>query len=133
MFSGDWAYMYSNDKTLLMQIGSSNCIDIHYIKQAVLSKPKNTIVLKSSPYKFRTYFNYRKISADEKFRIQNYLEAQDDVKISRGLTRWIKYYTSNWSRRHFYFDHNDKKIELMLQLIFPDLLRITMPIIEVNN
>ena len=61
------------------------------------------------------------------------LKNQPDIKIGRGLNHWLKYKISDWSRRHYYFDHNDPKIELMLQLICPGIIRTTMPIIEVNN
>jgi hypothetical protein len=133
MFSGDWGYIYSNDRDLLIKIDNLNYVQGYYIKEAVVSKPKNTVVLKSSPYRFRSYFAYKVYNMAEKARIQSYLENQPDVKISRGLSRWLKYTPPGWSRRHYYFDHNDTKIELMLRLIFPDLLRTTMPIIEVNN
>ena len=133
MFSGDWGYIYSNDRDLLIQINNLHYVTGYYIKEAVISKPKNTVVLKSSPYRFRSYFAYKKYDDAKKERILDYLKNQPDVKISRGLHRWLKYRTSDWSRRHYYFDHNDTKIELMLRLIFPDILRITMPIIEVNN
>jgi len=133
MFSGDWGYIYSNDRDLLIKIDNLNYVQGYYIKEAVVSKPKNTVVLKSSPYCFRSYFAYKVYNMAEKARIQSYLENQPDIKISRGLARWLKYTPPGWSRRHYYFDHNDTKIELMLRLIFPDLLRTTMPIIEVNN
>jgi hypothetical protein len=133
MFSGDWGYIYSNDKDQLAQINKLHYVTGYYIKEAVVSKPKNAVVLKSSPYQFRSYFAYRKYDDDKKERILTYLENQPDIKISRGLTHWLKYKKSDWSRRHYYFDHNDAKIELMLRLIFPDLIRTTMPIIEVNN
>ena len=133
MFSGDWGYIYSDDRDLLTQIEDLPYVQGYYIKEAVVSRTKNTIVLKSSPYRFRSYFAYKKYDEDKKARILEYLKNQPDIKISRGLHRWLKYATSDWSRRHYYFDHNDAKIELMLQLIFPDIVRITMPIIEVNN
>ena len=133
MFSGDWGYIYSNDRDLLIQIDNLPYVTGYYIKEAVISKPKNTVVLKSSPYRFRSYFAYKKYDDAKKERIRDYLKNQPDVKISRGLTHWLKYKISDWSRRHYYFDHNDTKIELMLQLIYPDIVRITMPIIEVNN
>jgi len=133
IFSGDWGYIYSNDRDLLIQINNLHYVTGYYIKEAVISKPKNTVVLKSSPYRFRSYFAYKKYNDAGKERILDYLKNQPDIKISRGLHRWLKYRTSDWSRRHYYFDHNDTKIELMLRLIFPDVIRITMPIIEVNN
>ena len=133
IFSGDWGYIYSNDQNLLIQIDNLHYVTGYYIKEAVISKPKNTVVLKSSAYRFRSYLAYKKYNDAGKERIFDYLKNQPDVKISRGLNRWLKYRTSDWSRRHYYFDHNDSRIELMLQLIFPDIVRITMPIIEVNN
>ena len=133
MFSGDWGYIYSNDKDLLTQINNLHYVQGYYIKEAVVSRTKDTVALKSSAYRFRSYFAYKKYDEDKKSRILDYLENQPDIKISRGLNHWLKYKISDWSRRHYYFDHNDAKIELMLRLIFPDILRITMPIIEVNN
>ena len=133
MFSGDWGYIYSNDRDLLIQIDNLYYVTGYYIKEAVVSKPKNTVVLKSSAYQFRSYLAYKKYDDAKKSRILDYLKNQPDVKISRGLSHWLKYKASDWSRRHYYFDHNDTKIELMLQLIFPDIVRTTMPIIEVNN
>jgi hypothetical protein len=133
IFSGDWGYIYSNDRDLLIQIDVLHYVTGYYIKEAVISKPKNTVVLRSSPYRFRSYLAYKKYDDAGKERMFDYLKNQPDVKISQGLTRWLKYRTSDWSRRHYYFDHNDSRIELMLQLIFPDIVRTTMPIIEVNN
>jgi len=133
IFSGDWGYIYSNDKDLLIQINNLHYVTGYYIKEAVISKPKNTVVLKSSAYRFRSYFAYKKYDEDKKARILDYLKNQPDIKIGKGLKHWLKYKISDWSRRHYYFDHNDPKIELMLQLMFPDIIRITMPIIEVNN
>ena len=133
MFSGDWGYIYSNDRDLLIKIDDLPYVTGYYIKEAVVSRTKNTIELKSSAYQFRSYFAYKKYDEDKKARIQDYLKNQPDVKIGRGLNHWLKYKISDWSRRHYYFDHNDPKIELMLQLMFPDIIRTTMPIIEVNN
>jgi hypothetical protein len=133
IFSGDWGYIYSNDRDLLLKIKDLHYVTGYYIKEAVISKPKNTVVLKSSPYRFRSYFAYKKYDEDKKTRILDYLKNQPDIKISKGLNHWLKYKISDWSRRHYYFDHNDSRIELMLQLIFPDIVRTTMPIIEVNN
>jgi hypothetical protein len=134
VFSGDWGYIYSNNKDLLQQIGDKHYVHVYYIKEAVVDRPKDTILLKSSAYKFRSFLQERRWTADDKARILTYLQNQSDIKISRGLTHWLKYDTRwPWTRRYYYFDHNDAKIELMLQLICPGIVRTTMPIIEVNN
>jgi hypothetical protein len=134
VFSGDWGYIYSNNKDLLQQIGSKHYIHVYYIKEAVVDRPKDTILLKSSAYKFRSFLKERLWTLDDKNRMLTYLQNQPDIKIGRGLQYWLKYETRwLWTRRYHYFDHNDAKIELMLQLICPGIVRTTMPIIEVNN
>jgi hypothetical protein len=134
VFSGDWGYIYSNNKDLLQQIGSKHYIHVYYIKEAVVDRPKDTILLKSSDYRFRSFLRERLWTMDDKNRMLTYLQNQPDIKIGRGLQYWLKYETRwLWTRRYHYFDHNDAKIELMLQLICPGIVRTTMPIIEVNN
>ena len=134
VFSGDWGYVYANDKQLLQLIGSQLYVHTYYIKEAVVNRPKDTIVLQSSSHLYRSFLKERQCTADDKARILTYLQNQPDIKISRGLTHWLKYNTRwPWSRRYYYFDHNDAKIELMLQLICPGIVRTTMPIIEVNS
>jgi hypothetical protein len=134
VFSGDWGYVYSNDRQLLQSIANQDYIHAYYIKEAVINRPKDTIVLRSSVYQYRSFLKERLWTTDDKTRMRTYLENQPDIKISRGLTYWLKYDTRwPWSRRYHYFDHNDAKIELMLQLICPGIVRTTMPIIEVNS
>lgn len=134
VFSGNWGYVYSNDRQLLQSIANQNYVHAYYIKEAVVNKPKDTIVLRSSAYQFRSFLKERQWTNDDKARIVSYLENQPNIKISRGLTHWLKYDTRwPWTRRYHYFDHNDEKIGLMLQLICPGIIRTTMPIIEVNN
>ena len=134
VFSGDWGYIYSNDKDLLQQIGDKHYVQVYYIKEAVVDRPKDTILLKSSAYRFRSFLRERLWTMDDKTRMLTYLENQPDIKIGRGFQHWLKYETRwLWTRRYHHFDHNDAKIELMLQLICPGIVRTTMPIIEVNK
>jgi len=134
IFSGDWGYLYSNNKALLQKVIDKDYVQGYYIKEAVVDRPRNTIVLKSSPYRFRSFIQEKLWTMDEKNRMLTYLENQPDIKIGRGFRYWLKYETRwLWTRRYHHFDHNDEKIELMLQLIWPGIVRTTMPIIEVNN
>lgn len=134
VFSGDWGYIYSNNKELLQQISDRCYVHTYYIKEAVVNRPKDTILLRSSPYRFRSFLKERLWTMDDKNRLFAYLQNQPNIKIGRGFHYWLKYETRwLWTRRYHYFDHNDAKIELMLQLICPGIVRTTMPIIEVNN
>jgi hypothetical protein len=119
---------------LLQSISDQHYVCGYYIKEAVINRPKDTIRLQSSPYQYRSFLKEQLWTPADKACILAYLENQPDIKISRGLTHWLKYDTRwFWTRRYHYFDHNDVKIELMLQLICPGIVRTTMPIIEVNN
>ena len=130
VFSGDWGYVYANNKQLLLSTSSQHYIHTYYIKEAVINRPKDTIRLQSSPYQYRSFLKEQLWTPADKACILAYLENQPDIKISRGLTHWLKYDTRwPWSRRYHYFDHTDAKIELMLQLICPGIIRTTMPII----
>lgn len=134
VFSGDWGYLYSNDKRLLQQVVDKDYVCVYYIKEAVVDRPRNTIVLKSSPYRSRTFLQERLLNAEDKDRIRTYLQNQPDIKIGRGLDYWLTHEKQwLWTRRYYYFDHNNEQIQLMLQLICPGIVRTTMPIIEVNN
>jgi hypothetical protein len=134
IFSGDWGYLYSNNKGLLQKVIDKDYVQGYYIKEAVVDRPRNTIVLKSSPYRFRSFLREQLWTLDDKNRMLTYLENQPDIKIGRGFHYWLKYETRwMWTRRYHHFDHNDAKIELMLQLICPGIIRTTMPIIEVNS
>ena len=134
VFSGDWGYIYSNNKDLLQQISDKKYVHTYYIKETVVDRPKDTILLKSSAYRFRSFLREQLWTMDDKNRMLTYLQNQPDIKIGRGFQHWLKYETRwLWTRRYHHFDHNDAKIELMLQLICPGIVRATMPIIEVNN
>jgi hypothetical protein len=59
VFSGDWGYVYSNDRQLLQLISSQHYVHTYYIKEAVITRPKDTIVLRSSVYQYRSFLKER--------------------------------------------------------------------------
>ena len=129
MFSGDWGYIYSNSKLLLQQIASKHYITAYYIKQAVVTRDKNTISLKDPKNRFRSFLRDRQLDDVQKTQLLTYLSRLDDVRTSPALNYFLKYSSSTWTRRYFFFDHNDANIELMLRLILPEIIRQTQPIV----
>ena len=43
VFSGDWGYVYSNDRQLLQLIANQNYVHAYYIKEAVVTRPKTPL------------------------------------------------------------------------------------------
>ena len=83
IFSGDWGYLYSNNKVLLQKVIDKDYVQVYYIKEVVVDRPKNTIVLKSSPYRFRSFLQEKLWTRNDKNRMLTYLENQHDIKIGR--------------------------------------------------
>jgi hypothetical protein len=111
MFSGDWGYIYSNDRDLLIKIDNLHYVTGYYIKEAVVSRTKNTIVRKSSAYRFRSYFAYKKYDENKDLKLDDdEMEALlkeavgvasvsgDDVKRVRVL--FDKYSAGKYSAGH---------------------------------
>jgi len=130
VFSGDWGYVYANSKTLLQQIARKHYVHAYYIKEAVVTHPKNTVRLKDPKYKFRSFLKECELNLEQKNNLLGYLSRIDDICISQSLLKWLKDNRAwSWTRRYYFFDHDDPKIELMLHLIMPGIIRQTQSII----
>ena len=59
-------YLYTNDIPLIDHLKTFRCLSGMNYTRAVINRPKNTILLKNSPYRNRSYFYYLKLTAQEK-------------------------------------------------------------------
>ena len=130
VFSGNWGYVYANSKPLLQQIARKHYVHAYYIKEAVITHPKNTVRLTNPTHKFRSFLKECELDLEQKNNLLDYLSRIEDICISESLLKWLKdNHAWSWTRRYYFFDHNDPKIELMLHLIMPGIIRQTWPII----
>ena len=69
------------------------------VKQAVLSLPPNTIVLKNPPkYQYRTFFHGREMSDKNKDVLKSWISGmKNDVKPSPSMNRWLDGRVRRWS------------------------------------
>lgn len=134
IFYGSWGYVYSNELKILKTLSKLEYIHSASLKEIIVNRPKNTIALKSSLYKFRTYFFEQLINQDQRESIVTFLQSQQDIRLSPALSKWCQnpkaFY---WLQRSFFIDHNEENFPFALQLIHPHIIRKTMPIIELNN
>lgn len=127
--SMDQGYVYSNDMTLLQTLNQMTVLGYKSVSQAVVVRPKDTIQLKKSNHKFRTYFGMQKLSTDQKQVLEDFLLTQQQfVRLSPALQRWIDQ-PFNRTQDYFFVDHDSETWLTMLNLVQPGIIRKTMHII----
>jgi hypothetical protein len=128
--------IYTNRRRLadrLVRLGNDG-VHMHLVRQAVLTKPANVVQLQESKYAYRTYFRERKYTRDQRDMLKNFLESRrDTLRVSPALNDWIignvGYILSlNYSRSHYFVDHDHPNEGTMLSLVMPGIVRKTMPI-----
>jgi hypothetical protein len=129
---GQCAFLYSNNPIWLSQISLLPGIKRPKLTKAVVSRPRDTVILKNSDYSKRTYFKDIVLTKSEKLSVIAFLKQQQDIRLSPGFTKWV---VSNnlYIMRHMFIDHNHMALLTMLGLVCSKLVRKTVDIIEINN
>ena len=128
--------IYTNRRRLadrLIDLGNDGVI-LRLVREAVISKPAGVIQLQESKYAYRTYFRERKYTRDQRDMLKNFLDSrQDTLRVSPALSDWINgnvgyILNLNYSRSHYFVDHDHPNEGTMLSLVLPGIVRKTMPI-----
>ena len=128
--------IYTNRRRLadrLIDLGNDG-IHMRLVREAVISKPAGVIQLQESRYAYRTYFRERKYTRDQRDMLKNFLESRrDTLRVSPALNDWIignvgYILNLNYSRSHYFVDHDHPNEGTMLSLVMPGIVRKTMPI-----
>lgn len=137
--SGNWCNVYTNDVTLLDRI-LTNCsyIRLRYVKQAVVNRPRDVVLLKSADYSFRTYLRAQWVSIDKIAQLENFFKSQgNDIRPCTSLKQFVNSSSNriqrHWLASHYFVDYNDPGYQVMLELILPRAGRKTLPIAERIN
>lgn len=129
-FSGDWGYVYTNDIALTQALAVLPFVRYYGLTEAVVSKPRDTVVLKDSKFTHRSYFSERAYTKDEKERLLQFFNNQPEIFVSKPAIKWLMDIKGwRWSRNYFYVDHNSQLIITMIGLVLPGIIRKTLPII----
>jgi hypothetical protein len=132
--SVDWGYVYTNDLDILNKIASLPCIMSPQAKEAVIDRPRNSLVLRESAHANRSYFKERWISTDTRIALRNFLSVQEDIKLGPSFKTMLNdagrpTRLRSLLARHHFFDHNGGKIPFMLELVAPGLIRCTVSVL----
>ena len=146
------ADFYFNDLSLIENIKNIDNVEIYNFRERIVDRPPNTIKLKKSSYKFRSYFsNKTRIYSDSEKNIKEFLLAQptEVLKPSPTMNRWlhldspenlfkrryplirgIRYYPQPLSiNERMFIDYNDTSILSVLNLMQSGIIRKTLDII----
>jgi hypothetical protein len=122
-------YLYTNDISIVDKFSVLSYLNNIKLTQAVVNRPLNTIKLKKSAHRHRSYFKCVKLEHKERDSIRDFLTAQQsDVRIGPALAHYFKG-SHRLTLDHYFIDYSDPGIIVMLSLIKPNLIRKTLDII----
>jgi hypothetical protein len=129
--------LYTNNRKLADQFVKLDNpgVQLHLVRQAVITRPAGVVQLQESKHGYRTYLRERKYSLDQRNLLLNFLDSREGTLRPCGsLMAWLrqqpKYYMANlnYSRSHYFVDHDHPNEGTMLSLVLPGIVRKTMPI-----
>ena len=127
--STDYGWVYTNSLELIGRLKLMRMLTGKKYSEAVVDRPKNTILLKNPRHRFRSYFKITKITSEQKDMLINFLNNQQtSIRIGPALAKWT---TSAFYRTQDYFfvDHNEMSWLTMLALVHPGIIRKTQQIL----
>lgn len=98
---------------------------------AVIDRPRNTVCLQHSVYRWRSYFKERWYSADQFNTLRSFLlHRTDQFRITDYWKQKLNCNLSKlWVTQSNFVDHHSQQDSLLLQMVLPGSLRKTLPII----
>lgn len=127
--SSNCGWVYTNSLELIGELKPMRMLTGKKYSEAVIDRPKNTILLKNPQHQFRSYFKITKITSDQKDMLINFLNNQRaGIRVSPALETWT---TSAFHRTQDYFfvDHDEMSWLTMLSLVHPGIIRKTLQIV----
>ena len=103
-----------------------------HLSIAKITHQPGTVVVQSSPHKFRSYFRQIVLNDVEREHVRNWLKNQGDaVRMSPGLHNWC-YSVKDQDRMYgnYFFDHNEPRLLSMFSLVRPGLIKRTKDIVH---
>ena len=129
--------LYTNNLKLadqFAQLGNPS-VQLHLVRQAVVTKPAGVVQLRESKHGYRTYLRERKYDYDQRQMLLNFLKSREGTLRPCGsLLTWLgagqhRYMINpNYSRSYYFVDHDHPNEGTMLSLVMPGIVRKTLPI-----
>jgi hypothetical protein len=128
VISVNQCWIYSNSTNLLERIDRLPFVRNTKFTEAVIVRPRNTVVLKNPQHQHRSYFRTVKLTEPERQQIMTFLQGQHNVRISPALKQWMTT-PFNRTQDYFFVDYDSESWLTMLGLVRPGLIRKTVKIV----
>jgi hypothetical protein len=127
----NWGYVYTNDKQLVDDICVLPYLKTISVKEALICRPTDSIVLANSPYRLRTYMRDLRLNSSDVPALSDYVLSQP-WRVGPGFEKMLlesdgRYH---YCRRYYFVDHNDERDTMLLNMITPGIVGRTLPIVS---
>ena len=135
--SGHWISIYTNDPSVASGlISACPFTQQHRLKQAVVDRPRDTVLLLEPTHKLRSYFKSQQFPGTKIPALREFFAAQGTaIKPSPAMQLFLRgsWQGNHWLPDHYYVDYDEPVYATMLALIMPRPFRKTVPIVQRIN
>lgn len=102
------------------------------LTRVAVTHAPGTVVIQSSPHKYRSYMRQTSLNTSEREHVRNWLKNQTPtIRLSPGLERWCAALTDEtYTLGNYFFDYDDPRLLSMLSLVRPGLIKCTKTIVQ---
>lgn len=138
MVSGHYITIYTNDSALAADLKTA-CpfVRISYGRQAVIDRPRDTVLLLEPKHSIRSYFKSQWFPGTKIPALRDFFQAQEGAIVpSPALRDFLKSTNHHdlWFPDHYFVDYDDPRYATMLAMIMPRCFRKTLAVAQrINN
>lgn len=129
--TGDWIYIYTTDISLITDIKSLGFIDQSLVSVRCVQQvgEPNTVRVKHPRHIYRSYCRDMPLGAAQRENLGKWLAAQSGIRMSPSLETALARTATKRIFSYYFIDHDEHGSLMMLDLIVPNLIRRTLPIV----
>jgi len=125
----NYAYTYTNSVEDLEMLADLDFVSNCYPTQAVINRPRDTVLLADPKYQYRTFLKERYLTETNMKTLSKFLvNRKDCFRITDELEKKLKAGNTFYTMSHYFVDHNDLSDLVMLQIVCPGIVRKTLTI-----
>lgn len=123
------AYVYTNNTQDLQDLAELPYVHNLCPTQAVVNRPRDTVLLTDPQHRYRTFLKERYMTPDTMSILSKFLLSRNDCfRITTDLQRKLAKSNELWTCSYYFVDHNNLEDLVMLQLVCPGIVRKTLTI-----
>jgi len=123
-------WIYTNVVSFIKKIKSLNYLKNKDYTEAIVSRPKGTIKLQDPKHTHRSYLKSIKLTGQQKQNLINFFANQlNHVRVAPAFNKFLIESPYLRTQDYFFIDHVGESWLVMLNLIYPGIIRKTMEII----